>query len=99
MICVVIAISACNKEEKIIKAAHEAYQSRRDAYIQNKLNSCQRALMLQAESIADTTLIKIINALKTDSIYIPRDTTKPIQPNISFPNYKKPTKPDTVIKI
>lgn len=51
--------------------------------------------MIQAEHLADSNLITLINSLKKDSIFIPTDTIKPVKPNVNFPDYKKPHKPDT----
>jgi len=86
---------ACNSDEKIVKDANEIFESRKEKYISDKIAGCKRELMIQAEHLADSNLITLINSLKKDSIFIPTDTIKPVKPNVNFPDYKKPLKPDT----
>jgi hypothetical protein len=99
IITIIISFIACDDESKIIKNAHEIYNQRKQKFLDDKKTACQRELMAKAESIADSTLITLINSLKKDSLYIPTDTIRPVKPDIQFPNYKKPEKPDTTIQL
>ncbi|MDQ3142504.1 MAG: hypothetical protein M3Q56_09705 [Bacteroidota bacterium] len=83
----------CNIEQDIEKRSLEHLNKRKEEYFQNKLENCKRELMSKAERITDSMMITMSKSIKYDSLTIPTDTTKPIKPEVLFPDYIKPEKP------
>jgi hypothetical protein len=76
-------------EEKVQKRLGEL----RIKLIDEKTIQCNKELMQEVETKADSILSYNAKRIKYDSLTIPYDSIRPQKPDVKFPQYKKPVKP------
>ena len=71
----------------------------RQNFIKEKTLECDKMLMKEIEEKADSILIYLSKRNKYDSLTIPYDSIRPEKPEVIFPEYRKPEKPEEKINL
>ncbi len=89
---VFIAIAGCGQadERKIAALAEKKLTERKEKFILERMQECNRRTMSRAQAIADSILRIESKIQKFDSIPVPYDTFKPERPEIQFPEFVRP---------
>lgn len=82
-----------NENQRIQEIIEKKLEERRSAFIKERIITCENNLILEIDNQADSILIYLAKKIKYDSLTIPYDSIRPVQPDIQFPKYKKPEKP------
>ncbi len=92
-----LLFSFCKDENELTnEMIKQKLEERRTNFIQNKMEECNKELMKEIEELADSILIYQSKRTKYDSLTIPYDSIRPEKPELQFPEYKKPVKPDVI---
>ncbi|HEX5625731.1 MAG TPA: hypothetical protein VFX48_06935 [Saprospiraceae bacterium] len=89
-----LALQCTTSEEKTDVLVQQKLESLRAQLRLEKLNQCENGLLQEIELEADSILILMAKRTKYDSLTIPTDSIRPLQPEVHFPEYKKPVKPN-----
>ncbi|MCC6814861.1 MAG: hypothetical protein IT267_00435 [Saprospiraceae bacterium] len=76
--------------EKVNEEVFRQIEERKSNFIAERIIQCNRTMYQDAQSIADSILRIESKQAKMDSIKVPYDTSRPLQPEVQFPEYKKP---------
>ncbi len=87
-------ISCKNNEIRIEELTSQKLAELRSQYIAEKTVACEKEFFEHVEHVADSILIDLAKKAKYDTLTVPHDTTRPLKPEIQFPTYKKPVKPE-----
>ncbi|MBK7358422.1 MAG: hypothetical protein IPI45_10195 [Saprospiraceae bacterium] len=99
--CVIVGLGSCkSKQEQTQDLVQTRLTELRKKFIEDRKTKCIEELMHKIELESDSILIVMAKRIKYDSLTIPYDSIRPDQPEITFPEYRKPEKPglDTLFK-
>ncbi len=93
--CCILGISCQSKNELTSDKIQMELDRLRANYKEERLMLCKKEMLSQIELEADSILIVLSKRIKYDSLTIPYDSIRPENPQIQFPEYRKPEKPKT----
>lgn len=93
-ILLVLFLSCSNEEMAIATLVNQKLEAKRQKLILEKTQLCDKEVMKLIENLVDSVLIYQSKKIKYDSLTIPYDSIRPSKPEIIFPEYRKPTKPE-----
>jgi hypothetical protein len=93
IMCLVL-IGCTDSNEKTELLVQEKLRELREDLVKEKTMECEKQILSQLEHKADSILIFLSKRTKYDSLTIPYDSIRPVKPEIEFPGYKKPKKPE-----
>jgi hypothetical protein len=88
-----LALQCTTSEQKTDVLVQHKLESLRSQLRLEKQNQCEVGMLREIELEADSILILMAKRTKYDSLTIPTDSIRPLQPEVQFPEYKKPVKP------
>ncbi len=94
-----ILISCKDEEKANDEMVKLKLEERRQNFIAEKTDQCTKELMMKIEELADSILIYQSKRTKYDSLTIPYDSIRPEKPEVIFPDYKKPEKPEEKLNV
>ncbi|MCC6754720.1 MAG: diguanylate cyclase [Saprospiraceae bacterium] len=88
-------LTSCTREEDVIaRQTEEKLAALVQQFTTKKTEECTRKMQQDIERLADSVLIVLSKRIKYDSLTIPVDSVRPEKPEVSFPEYRPPQKPD-----
>jgi hypothetical protein len=99
LLIVVLFLRCKNESEVTVEMVAKKLDERRREFIKEREEDCHKLLMKEIEEKADSILIYTAKKIKYDSLTIPHDSIRPEKPEVAFPQYKKPEKPEDKIKV
>ncbi|MBP8724959.1 MAG: hypothetical protein KBF37_05780 [Saprospiraceae bacterium] len=88
-------ITSCKQDEDLVARQTEAKLTALvQQFTEKKTEECTRRMQQDIERLADSVLIVLSKRIKYDSLTIPIDSVRPEKPEVSFPEYRPPKKPD-----
>ncbi len=94
LVMMLLIFSCKNEETRISELTRQKIEELRNQYIADKTKACEKGFFENVEHVADSILIDLAKRAKYDTLTIPHDTTRPMKPEIQFPRFKKPVKPE-----
>lgn len=86
---------ACKDQEtRIEELIQEKLAAQQTQFLDEKNLECDKRIQEILDQYADSILIVLSKKIKYDSLTIPYDSIRPEKPEIEFPEYVKPEKPD-----
>lgn len=89
-----ILISCTSPEKQLAQLTQKKLEAQIQQTIASKEQSCNQLISELLDHQADSILVVLSKKIKYDSLTIPHDTLRPEKPDITFPDYQPPVKPD-----
>lgn len=89
-----IIISCTSPEQQLAQLTQKKLEAQIQQTITSKEQACNQLISELLDHQADSILVVLSKKIKYDSLTIPHDTLRPEKPDITFPDYQKPEKPD-----
>lgn len=96
IILVFIALSclSCGGNDSVTLKTEVKLSELKENYRVKKMEECDKQFELNLNALADSILIVLSKKNKYDSLSIPTDSIRPEKPEIEFPEFTKPGKPE-----
>lgn len=87
-------LQCTSHEQQMDQLVQQKLEAQRLQLIADKEQACTQQINSILDHYADSILVVLSKKIKYDSLTIPHDTLRPEKPEIEFPEYQKPEKPD-----
>lgn len=94
LIFIAFSCLSCTGNDSVSIKTEVKLKELKENYHIKKMEECDKQFELNLNSLADSILIVISKKNKYDSLNIPTDSIRPERPEIEFPEFTKPGKPE-----
>lgn len=96
LILILIFLTGCANDQAEKEAFIQAEVERRlSDYEESKMEACRDKIMEKVIEAADSILLRRAYFDIPDTLDVPGKRSRPLQPKIPFPEFKRPAPPDT----